>query len=147
MAEGRRPTISETELDILKVLWEHGPATVRAINDRLRRLGRRWAYTTVLTLLSRLESKGYVASDKSGVILFCRLLRPSPAARHALWLVVLLKLVTPPFYSMPLPFSDWVPSRPSFLEPPSLTAQSNASALMELHAPLVIEELPSGDWA
>src|SRR5262249_19373610 len=67
MPDGRRPTISETELDILKVLWEHGPATVRAINDQLRSVGRRWAYTTVLTLLSRLEAKGYVTSDKSGL--------------------------------------------------------------------------------
>ena len=62
----RRPSISETELDILRVLWEHGPGTVRAINGLLRRQGRRWAYTTVLTLLQRLEAKGYVASDKSG---------------------------------------------------------------------------------
>ena len=67
MAGGRRPSISETELDTLKVLWEHGPQTVRAVNEQLRRVGRRWAYTTVLTLLFRLEAKGYVASDKSGL--------------------------------------------------------------------------------
>src|SRR5438128_10691192 len=63
----RRPSISETELDILRVLWEHGPGTVREINRVLRGQGRRWAYTTVLTLLQRLEAKGYVASDKAGV--------------------------------------------------------------------------------
>ena len=65
--EARRAPISETELDVLKVLWEHGPGTVRAINHHLRRQGRRWAYTTVLTLLQRLEAKGYVTSDKSGL--------------------------------------------------------------------------------
>jgi BlaI family transcriptional regulator, penicillinase repressor len=65
--EARRVSISETELEILKVLWEHGPGTVRALNTLLRQQGRRWAYTTVLTLLQRLESKGYVNSDKSGV--------------------------------------------------------------------------------
>jgi predicted transcriptional regulator len=65
--EARRVSISETELDVLKVLWEHGPGTVRALNTQLRQQGRRWAYTTVLTLLQRLESKGYVSSDKSGV--------------------------------------------------------------------------------
>jgi predicted transcriptional regulator len=63
----RRPSISATELAILKVLWEHGPGTVREINRVLRGQGRRWAYTTVLTLLQRLEAKGYVASDKAGV--------------------------------------------------------------------------------
>ena len=67
MGETKRPSINETELDILKVLWDHGPATVRSVNDLLRRHGRRWAYTTVLTLLSRLEAKGYVSSDKSGL--------------------------------------------------------------------------------
>ncbi len=61
----RRPPVSETELEILKVIWEHGPGTVREINARLRRLGRRWAYTTALTFLHRLEAKGYVASDKT----------------------------------------------------------------------------------
>ena len=65
--ETRRASISETELDVLKVLWEHGPGTVRVIHHHLRRQGRRWAYTTVLTLLQRLEAKGYVMSDKSGV--------------------------------------------------------------------------------
>jgi predicted transcriptional regulator len=62
-----RPPISEAELDILKALWEHGPGTVRDVNARLRRQGRRWAYTTGLTHLQRLEAKGYVTSDKSGV--------------------------------------------------------------------------------
>ena len=63
----RHPPASETELDVLKVLWEHGPATGRQVNTRLRRQGRRYAYTTVLTLLQRLEAKGHVRSDKSGL--------------------------------------------------------------------------------
>jgi predicted transcriptional regulator len=63
----RQPPISETEMDVLKVLWEHGPATVRAVNAVLRRRGRRYAYTTVLTLLQRLQAKGHVTSDKGGV--------------------------------------------------------------------------------
>lgn len=65
--ETRRATISETELEVLKVLWEHGPGTVRDINAFLRRQGEVKAYTTVLTLLQRLQAKGYVASDKTGL--------------------------------------------------------------------------------
>ncbi len=61
------PSISDAELKVLKVLWKHGPGTVREINALLRRQKRRWAYNTVLTLLSRLREKGYVASKKSGV--------------------------------------------------------------------------------
>jgi BlaI family penicillinase repressor len=62
----RGSTISEAELEVLKVLWEHDSGTVRAINTTLQRQGRRWAYTTVQTLLQRLESKGHVQSDKNG---------------------------------------------------------------------------------
>src|SRR5436190_1068394 len=57
--------LSETELEVLKVLWDRGPSTAREMGDVLRGQGRRWAYTTVLTLLQRLEAKGYIDSDKS----------------------------------------------------------------------------------
>jgi predicted transcriptional regulator len=62
----RRPPISETELEILKALWEIPEGTVREIQAALGPLGRRWAYTTIQTLLHRLLEKGYVRSDRSG---------------------------------------------------------------------------------
>lgn len=60
-----RPGLSESELDVLKYLWRHGQSTVRQVNDGLKRAGRHWAYTTVLTLLQRLQAKGWVDSDTS----------------------------------------------------------------------------------
>jgi predicted transcriptional regulator len=60
-----RPGLSEAEMEVLKALWAHGPGTVRRINETLA--GRRWAYTTVLTLLQRLVAKGYAESETSGV--------------------------------------------------------------------------------
>jgi predicted transcriptional regulator len=65
MTEPHRPPVSETELDVLKVLWEFGPGTVRELGQRLRDQDHHWAYTTVLTLLQRLATKGYVTSDKT----------------------------------------------------------------------------------
>jgi predicted transcriptional regulator len=62
----RRPTVSDAELEVLKVLWEAGPSTVRDVAAALRRQRRRLAYNTVLTLLSRLRDKGHVASDRRG---------------------------------------------------------------------------------
>lgn len=59
-------SISDAELDVLKVLWSHGPTTVREILDELTGQGRSWAYTTVQTLLGRLVQKGFVSSDKRG---------------------------------------------------------------------------------
>jgi BlaI family penicillinase repressor len=61
----RQMSLSETELEVLKVLWTRGPSTAREANEVLQDQGRRWAYTTVLTLLHRLEAKGFIASDKS----------------------------------------------------------------------------------
>jgi predicted transcriptional regulator len=59
--------LSEAEVEVLKVLWDLGPSPVRAINRELSGRGRRWAYTTVSTLLLRLSTKGCVASDASEV--------------------------------------------------------------------------------
>ncbi|MBN1422350.1 MAG: BlaI/MecI/CopY family transcriptional regulator [Planctomycetes bacterium] len=59
----RRQPVSGTELEVLKILWDRGPGTVREIRDALARRGRDLAYTTVLTLLGRLKAKGYARSD------------------------------------------------------------------------------------
>jgi len=54
------PPVSEAEREVLKTLWAIGEATVRQIHDSLKASGRRWARTTVNTLLTRLEDKGLV---------------------------------------------------------------------------------------
>ena len=66
MAEDK-PALSETELEVLKVLWDIGSGNVREINESLLGRKRRWAYTTVSTLLARLQAKGYIESDKSAM--------------------------------------------------------------------------------
>lgn len=60
----RRSPVSDAELEVLKVLWQTGPSTVRGVAAALRRRRRRLAYNTVLTLLTRLREKGYVAVDR-----------------------------------------------------------------------------------
>ena len=57
-----RPT--DGELQVLKVLWERGPSTVREVRVALRP-HRQIAHTTVLTLLQTMVEKGYVESDTS----------------------------------------------------------------------------------
>jgi BlaI family penicillinase repressor len=62
----KRPaTIPDSELDVLKVLWDREKATVREVLETLRKAGREWSYATVATLLDRLETKGVVTSDRS----------------------------------------------------------------------------------
>jgi BlaI family transcriptional regulator, penicillinase repressor len=57
-----RPT--EAELELLRVLWDKEPATVREICDELNR-GRAFGYTTVLKLLQIMHAKGLVLREES----------------------------------------------------------------------------------
>ncbi|MCA9255350.1 MAG: BlaI/MecI/CopY family transcriptional regulator, partial [Phycisphaerales bacterium] len=59
--------LSAAELEVLRVLWDVGPSTVRQVLEALHGRGRDWAYTTVLTFLTRMEQKGVVSSNKSGM--------------------------------------------------------------------------------
>jgi len=61
----READLGEAELEVLKVLWDEGPLPVREVMNRLHGRGRKVAYTTVLTFLTRLEQKGFVKADKS----------------------------------------------------------------------------------
>jgi predicted transcriptional regulator len=62
-----RPTPTGRELDILKVLWEQGPSTVRAVYKELAQgPDQDLAYNTVQTLLRLMEDKGLVTHDVSG---------------------------------------------------------------------------------
>ena len=63
--EPPQSSVKGAELEVLKTLWDHGPATVRDVLAALETQGRDYAYTTVLTMLQRLEGKGLAASDKS----------------------------------------------------------------------------------
>lgn len=53
----------ERELEVMQVLWERGSATVAEVRDTLE---DEMAYTTVLTVLRRLEDKGYVGHEEEG---------------------------------------------------------------------------------
>ncbi len=58
-------TPSERELDILKVLWELGSGSVRAVHQRLCPSAE-LAFTTVQTLLRIMEEKGLVEHHTEG---------------------------------------------------------------------------------
>jgi predicted transcriptional regulator len=57
-----RPT--DAELDILRVLWDLGPSTVRHVHTTLQRQ-REIGYTTVLKLMQIMAAKGLVARDET----------------------------------------------------------------------------------
>jgi BlaI family penicillinase repressor len=49
--------VTDRELEILKVLWTHGKASVREVQEDLNKTGPPVAYSTVQTLLNIMEDK------------------------------------------------------------------------------------------
>ena len=59
-----KPRLTPLELQIMKVLWEIGPSSVQAVQEKLP--GAPLAYTTVQTMLNILQRKGKVARKLQG---------------------------------------------------------------------------------
>jgi len=62
MAKRTLRAMSPAETEILRLVWQLERATVRQIRENLPRK-RKIAYKTVLTLLTRLEEKGYLRHE------------------------------------------------------------------------------------
>lgn len=65
MPRHRQQTPTEVELEILQVLWERQPATVREVVDVLNE-SRPRAYTSILSMLNVMFEKGLVKRDMRG---------------------------------------------------------------------------------
>ena len=55
--------LADREAELMEVLWDFGPSTVAEVKERVP---DELAYTTVLTILRTLETKGYVTHDSEG---------------------------------------------------------------------------------
>ena len=64
METPKLPAPTESELEILQVLWQKGPSTVRQVNDILNEK-REIGYTTTLKLLQIMAEKRLVVRDTS----------------------------------------------------------------------------------
>lgn len=58
MAKLRQHRLGDLQLKIMQVLWERGEAAVAEVYESLR--GERLAYTTVATMLRKMETRGLV---------------------------------------------------------------------------------------
>ena len=63
MANPQPPKPTSTELEILRVLWDRGPSTVREVHEVLNH-ARPTGYTTVLKLLQIMTVKGSVTRNE-----------------------------------------------------------------------------------
>jgi predicted transcriptional regulator len=58
-----RIALGEREAQLMEVLWDCGPSTVSEVQEQLRDTP---AYTTILTMLRKLEAKGYIDHSEDG---------------------------------------------------------------------------------
>lgn len=79
------PTITPAEAEVLRYVAAHHPVTVREAADRFA-ADPGWARTTVLTLMERLRSKGYLTRTRTGGVN-----RYSPAAPQSEMLVGIVR--------------------------------------------------------
>jgi BlaI family transcriptional regulator, penicillinase repressor len=56
-------TLTPQELELMKIVWQKGQATVRDVYETLLE-HRKIAYTTVMTMMRVLEKKGYVKTRR-----------------------------------------------------------------------------------
>ncbi|MEH6304637.1 BlaI/MecI/CopY family transcriptional regulator [Olivibacter sp. CPCC 100613] len=76
-----KPT--ESELEILKILWEHGDCTVRQVHEHISP-DKEVGYTTMLKLMQIMHTKGLVERDESSKTHIYRALVSRDAAEQQL---------------------------------------------------------------
>jgi BlaI family transcriptional regulator, penicillinase repressor len=72
-----KPT--ESELEILSILWKNGPSTVRFVNDEMKQ-NKNVGYTTTLKLMQIMTEKGMVGREMDGrTHIYCALAKQEDA--------------------------------------------------------------------
>lgn len=80
MARPKLPYPTPGELEILRILWEEEPLTVRDVLDRLEAIERGRAYTSVMSLMNVMAEKGLLKREPHGrAYLYSALLKEDAA--------------------------------------------------------------------
>jgi predicted transcriptional regulator len=60
------PPLSKLESEAMEEVWRHDEVTVREVLDALNRGPKQRAYTTVMTIMNRLDAKGMLRRRRRG---------------------------------------------------------------------------------
>jgi predicted transcriptional regulator len=67
MADSTPPQLHELESEVMEEVWRQGETTVRAVLEALNgRTSKKRAYTTIMTIMSRLDRKGLLTRRREG---------------------------------------------------------------------------------
>ena len=58
---------TRSEMDVLQILWQHGPSTVRFVHDTLNEQKEAVQYTSTLKLMQVMTEKGMLTRDESNM--------------------------------------------------------------------------------
>jgi BlaI family penicillinase repressor len=58
---------TKTEMDVLQILWQYGPSTVRFVHDKLNEQKDAVIYTSTLKLMQVMKEKGMLGRDESSM--------------------------------------------------------------------------------
>jgi BlaI family transcriptional regulator, penicillinase repressor len=58
---------TKTELDVLQILWQHGPSTVRFVHNKLNEHKEIVVYTSTLKLMQVMKEKGMLDRDETNM--------------------------------------------------------------------------------
>lgn len=67
MNDDKKADPTKSELEILQVLWKHGPSTVRFVNDTLNEMKRVVQYTSTLKLMQIMAEKKMLVRDETSM--------------------------------------------------------------------------------
>lgn len=62
---GYKKVLGDLEAEVMKIVWKSERVTVRDVYEQLR-LEKNLAYTTIMTIMSRLAEKGLLAKEAQG---------------------------------------------------------------------------------
>lgn len=80
--KGLEKFLGELQLAVMEVVWKHQPASVADVLNILNQQQRNLAYTTVMTIMSRLTEKGWLVSEKRGRAYFYKAARSREEAEE-----------------------------------------------------------------
>ncbi len=58
---------TKTEMDVLQILWQYGPQTVRFVHDKLNEQKEAVIYTSTLKLMQVMKEKGMLDRDETNM--------------------------------------------------------------------------------
>lgn len=65
--EDKETIPTKTEMDVLQILWQNGPSTVRFVHDKLNEQKKAVIYTSTLKLMQVMKEKGMLERDETNM--------------------------------------------------------------------------------